>query len=69
MLAPQDHGRPERDAKSLQSKAKAHLHDIWRAETRAEAIVAFDFFAETYSVKLDRASAKLVKHRDTLLTV
>ena len=54
--------------KSLQSKAKAHLHDIWQAETRAEAEVAFDFFVETYGVKWDKAVAKLVKDRDALLT-
>jgi putative transposase len=36
--------------KSLQSKAKAHLHDIWQAETRVEAEAAFDFFVETYGV-------------------
>ena len=54
--------------KSLQSKAKAHLHDIWQAETRAEAEVAFDFFVETYGVKWDKAVAKLIKDRDALLT-
>ena len=32
--------------KSVQAKAKAHLHDIWQAETRAEANAAFDFFVE-----------------------
>jgi putative transposase len=54
--------------KSLQSKAKAHLHDIWQAETRTEAEAAFDFFVETYGVKWDRAVAKLVKDREALLT-
>ena len=28
--------------KSLQAKAKGHLHDIWMAETRADAEAAFD---------------------------
>jgi len=54
--------------KSLQSKAKAHLHDIWQAETRTEADAAFDFFVETCGVKWDKAVAKLVKDRDALLT-
>lgn len=54
--------------KSLQAKAKAHLHDIWQAETRAETNAAFDFFVETYGVKWDKAVAKLVKDRDVLLT-
>ena len=53
--------------KSLQAKAKAHLHDIWQAGTRAEAETAFDFFVGTYGVKWDKAVAKLVKDRDALL--
>lgn len=54
--------------KSLQDKAKSHLHDIWQAETKAEAETAFDFFVETYGVKYDKAAAKLVKDREALLT-
>lgn len=54
--------------KSVQAKAKDHLHDIWQAETRVKAEAAFDFFVETYGVKWDKAVAKLVKHRDALLT-
>lgn len=53
---------------SVQAKAKGHLHDIWQAETRAEAEVAFDFFVETYGVKWDKAVDKLVKDRAALLT-
>ncbi|WP_339637131.1 IS256 family transposase [uncultured Hyphomonas sp.] len=53
---------------SIQAKAKAHLHDIWQAATKAEANAAFDFFVETYGVKWDKAVAKLVKDRDALLT-
>jgi transposase-like protein len=53
--------------KSVQPRAKGHLHDIWQAETRAEAEAAFDFFVETYGVKYDKAAAKLVKDRDVLL--
>ena len=54
--------------KSMQAKAKGHLHDIWQAETKAEANVAFDFFVETHGVKWDKAVAKLVKDREALLT-
>lgn len=54
--------------KSVQSKAKGHLHDVWQAETRVDAEAAFDFFVETYGVKYDKAVAKLVKDRDVLLT-
>lgn len=54
--------------KSLQARAKGHLHDIWQAETKAQASAAFDFFVETYGVKYDKAVAKLAKDRDALLT-
>ena len=54
--------------KSVQAKAKAHLHDIWQAETRAAATAAFDFFVDAYGVKWDKAVAKLVRDRDTLLS-
>jgi transposase-like protein len=54
--------------KSVQAKAKAHLHDIWQADTKADANVAFDFFVEAYGVKWDKAVAKLTKDRDALLT-
>ena len=54
--------------KSVQSKAKAHLHDIWQAETHAAATAAFDFFVEAYGVKWDKPVAKLIKDRDALLT-
>lgn len=54
--------------KSIQGKAKGHLHDIWQAETRVEAEKAFDFFVETYGAKYDKSVAKLTKDRDALLT-
>lgn len=54
--------------KSVQPKAKAHLHDIWQAETRAAAMAAFDFFVDAYGVKWDKAVVKLVKDRDALRT-
>ena len=53
--------------KSIQPKARVHLHDIWQAETKADAKAAFDFFVETYEVKYDKAVAKLVKDREELL--
>ena len=54
--------------KSVQAKAKRHLHDIWQAETRSDAEVAFDVFATTYGVKYDKALGKLTKDRDVLLS-
>ena len=53
--------------KSVQPKAKAHLKDIWMAETKAEANAAFDFFLEAYGVKYDRAVKCLTKDRADLL--
>jgi len=50
--------------KSVQPKVKGHLHDIWQAETKAEADAAFDFFIETYGVKYDKATAKLLSFYD-----
>ena len=52
---------------SLQARAKGHLHDIWMAETKAEADNAFDFFIEAYGVKYHKAVESLVKDRDRLL--
>jgi len=53
--------------KSLQAKAKAGLHEIWMAPTRAQAITAFDHFLKTYGAKYPKAVDKLVKDRDALL--
>ena len=54
--------------KSLQSKAKGHLQDIWMAETRSDAEKAFDFFQEAYGAKYDKAVDCLTKDRERLLT-
>ena len=54
--------------KSLQSKAKGHLHDIWMAETKVEAEKAFDFFVAAYGAKYDKATERLIKDREQLLT-
>jgi transposase-like protein len=53
--------------KSLQAKAKADLHEIWMAPTRAQAIAAFDHFLKTYGAKYPKATDKLVKDREALL--
>ena len=53
--------------KSVQPKAKAHLKDIWMAETKVGASAAFDFFIEAYGVKYDRAVKCLTKDRADLL--
>jgi transposase-like protein len=54
--------------KSVQPRAKADLHEIWQAETRAEANEAFDHFLEKYAPKYESACERLRKDRDVLLT-
>jgi transposase-like protein len=54
--------------KSVQPKAKADLHAIWMAPTRAEAEKAFDQFIATYSAKYPKAAELLTKDRERLLT-
>ena len=53
--------------KSMQPKAKARLHGIWQAETRKEALAAFDGFVEDYEAKYPKAVECLTKDRDALL--
>lgn len=53
--------------KGVQPKAKAALHDIYGAETKAEAGKAFDLFVKTYQAKYPKATECLAKDRDVLL--
>jgi transposase-like protein len=53
--------------KSQQPKAKRSLQEIWMAETRAEAVTAFDAFVAAYVLKYEKAAECLEKDRDTLL--
>ena len=53
--------------KSQQPKAKRALQEIWMAETKRDALAAFDAFVETWGVKYDKAVACLIKDRDALL--
>jgi putative transposase len=53
--------------KSQQPKAKRALQEIWMAETRNDALVAFDAFVETWDVKYDKAVECLIKDCDALL--
>jgi transposase-like protein len=53
--------------KSQQTKAKRALQEIWMAETKKEALIAFDAFIETWGVKYDKAVECLIKDRDALL--
>ena len=53
--------------KSLQGKAKRALQNIWMAETKKDAVAAFDTFVEIYRIKYERAVDCLTKDRDALL--
>jgi putative transposase len=53
--------------KGVQPKAKAALHDIYEAETRAKAEKAFDLFVSTYGAKYPKAVECLTKDREALL--
>jgi transposase-like protein len=53
--------------KGQQPKAKAMLHDIWQAETKAAAEKAFDLFVATYEAKYAKATDCLLKDREELL--
>lgn len=53
--------------KSIQAKAKQHIHEIWMAETREAAEQAFDLFLETYNLKYPKATECLEKDREALL--
>ena len=53
--------------KSQQPKAKRSLQEIWMAETRADAEVAFDAFIAGYELKYEKAADCLDKDREALL--
>jgi putative transposase len=53
--------------KSQQPKAKRALQEIWMAETKKDALAAFDTFVEIWGVKYDKAVECLIKDRDALL--
>jgi transposase-like protein len=54
--------------KGQQAKAKAALHEIWMAESRATAEQAFDHFLTTYEAKYAKAAECLARDRQALLT-
>ena len=54
--------------KSIQSKAKKKLHQIWMASTKDEAQKHFNDFLNIYGAKYPKATRCLEKDRDVLLT-
>ncbi len=53
--------------KAKQPAAKAMIHQIWMADTRASAATAFDAFLESYRAKYPKACECLEKDRAELL--
>jgi transposase-like protein len=53
--------------KSQHPKAKRALQEIWMAETKKDALAAFDAFVETWGVKYERAVECLTKDHEALL--
>ena len=53
--------------KSMQSKAKQALHDIWQADTRGNAEKAFELFVKTYEAKYPKATLCLQRDQEELL--
>lgn len=54
--------------KSMKSKVKSDLHDIWMAESKEDAQKAFDLFVSKYRAKYPKATHCLEKDRLELLT-
>ena len=46
---------------------KQALHEIWQAETKADAEKAFDLFIESYEAKYPKAAIFLQKDREEML--
>ena len=54
--------------KSIHDKVKSSLHDVWMAETKEDANVAFALFLSKYRDKYDKAAQCLEKDKATLLS-
>ena len=54
--------------KSVHYKAKEKIHDIYRAGTREQALVALNGFVSLYGKKFPNACECLIKDKDTLFT-
>lgn len=53
---------------SMQSKAKAHIHDMYYAESKESALDAYDHFVRVYKDKYPKAVACLEKDKEVLFT-
>lgn len=53
--------------KSVQPKAKKRIHDIYMADTKENAIKAYNLFIKSYEVKYPKATDCLLKDRESML--
>lgn len=54
--------------KSMQSKSKSMIHDMYMAETKEAALKAYDHFIESFQAKYPKAIACLKKDKEDLFT-
>ena len=54
-------------SKSAQAKVKGSLHDIWQAESKADAEKAYELCIKMYEPKYRKAAICLQKDRDSML--
>lgn len=54
--------------KSSQAKAKTMIHNMYMAESKKEALKAFDLFLNTYEGKFPKACECLIKDKEELFT-
>lgn len=52
--------------KSLQPKAKSMIHEMYMAETKENALKAYDHFVKTFNAKYPKAVKILVKDKDNM---
>jgi putative transposase len=68
LLGAQDRQHPEQDCqRAYTPRPSTRCRRSGWAETKKDALSAFDAFVETYQVKYERAAECLTKDRDTLL--
>ena len=67
LLGAQDRERLEQAAEEPSLQGQTRPAGIWMAETKTDAVTAFDAFAETYGVKYEKAVECLTKDRGALL--
>lgn len=54
--------------KSVQSKSKSMIHDMYMAETKADALKAYEHFIHSFAAKYPKAVDCLVKDKEDLFT-